>query len=374
MIIKECKRCIINSNDDKNLTFDINGVCNYCNYYDFEIKNLGSIEHRTSILNDKILEIKKYGQNKKYDCIVGLSGGLDSSFLVYWLCQNGLRPLVVHLDNGWNSSLAVQNIQNICQKLDLDLHTHVIDWNEFKKLQLAYLKASVVDIEILTDHAIKAIIYKMAKKYKIKYSFSGFNFATEAIMIKGWTYKKSDFSNIKDIAKKFGSITSFKTYPYLQFWKNLYYNLFLKFEVINLLNFLDYNKDASKLILEKEIGWVDHKGKHFESIFTKFYQSYILKEKFKIDKRKVHLSNLICSSQMTKNEALKKIQQPLYSSKEELQNELEFVLKKFNLSNKEFQLIMETKIKSHLDFETDDRYWNIYYKFVKILKVLMLKK
>jgi len=371
--MKECSRCVINSIDDKDLIIDDKGICNYCNYYEREVNNLGSLKHRTLLLNNKIEEVKSRGRNKKYDCIVGLSGGLDSSFMVYWLCENGLRPLVVHLDNGWNSSLAVQNIENICQKLDLDLHTHVIDWNEFRELQIAYLKASVVDIEVLTDHAIKAIIYQMAQKYKIKYSFSGFNFATEAIMIKDWTYKKGDFSNIKDIAKTYGSITKFKTYPHLKFWKNLYYTLFLKLEVIHLLNYIDYNKRKSKSIIEEKLDWVDYEGKHYESIFTKFYQAYILNEKFNIDKRKVHLSNLICSQQITKKEALLELKKPLYSSPTVLQNEIDFVLKKLSIEKKEFRSIMKAEIKSHLDFKSDDRFWNIYYKFVKILKVLIFK-
>jgi len=372
--MKECSRCILNSNDDQNLSIDPNGICNYCNYYDFEINNLGSLESRNVFLEKKVIEIKANSINKKYDCIVGLSGGLDSSYMVYWLCENGLRPLVIHLDNGWNSSLAVQNIQNICQKLDLDLHTHVIDWDEFKNLQIAYLKASVVDIEVLTDHAIKAIIYKMSKKYKIKYSFSGFNFVTEAIMIKGWTYKKGDFSNIKHIAKKHGNIRKFKTYPHLVFWKNLYYTLFLKLEVINLLNYLDYNKKEAKVILVNKFGWIDYSGKHYESIFTKFYQAYILKQKFKIDKRKVHLSNLICSSQISKNEAIQELKKPLYKSDIEIKNEIDFVLKKLNLPIEEFKAIMALKINSHHNYKSDDRYWDLYYKFVKIFKILTLKK
>ena len=371
--MKECSRCLISEKDDSEIKLDIKGVCNYCNYYDSKIIELGSETEKLFFIENKIQEVKLSGKNKKYDCIIGLSGGLDSSYLAYWLAKNGLRPLVIHLDNGWNSELAIQNIQNICQKLNFDLHTHVIDWEEFRDLQLAYLRASVVDIEVLTDHAIKAITLKMSKKYNIKYIFSGFNLATEAIMIKGWTYNKEDFTNIKDIVTKNSSIRNFTSYPYLTIWKKLYYNFFLKIEKINLLNYLDYNKEKAKEILIKNLNWKDYGGKHYESIFTKFYQAYILPKKFNIDKRKVHLSNLICSNQIIKKDALKILQEPLYETTQELISDREFMIKKLGISLDEFNLILAQKVKKHTDFETNDKYWNIYFKFVKILKLNFTK-
>ena len=370
--MKECNRCILTEKDDNNLVIDENGDCNYCNSYDFQISKLGDTTSKKLFLDNKIKEVKSHGKGRKYDCIIGLSGGLDSSYMAYWLCKIGIRPLVVHLDNGWNSELAVKNIQNICEKLNLDLHTHVIDWEEFRDLQIAYLKASVVDIEVLTDHAIKAVMNKMAKKYNIKYSFSGFNLASEAIMINGWTFDKTDFSNIKDIAWKFGRINKFLTYPKLTFWNKLFNKLTFNLETIHLLNYIDYNIMDAKLVLKNELNWVEYGGKHQESLFTKFYQFYILPNKFNIDKRKVHLSNLICSNQITKNEAKRIIKLPLQSEEESI-FEKNYVLKKLNLTNEDFNEIMNLKINNHQDFETEDRYWKIYFKFVKILKLKIFK-
>ena len=370
----QCSRCLLSDVDDSEIRFDNIGVCSYCNYYDSEFNKIGSLEERKIFIQNKIEEVKFHGKNKKYDCIIGLSGGLDSSYMAYWLAKNGLRTLVIHLDNCWNSELAIQNIQNICQKLNFDLHTHVIDWEEFRDLQLAYLRASVVDIEVLTDHAIKAVTLKISKKYNIKYIFSGFNLATEAIMIKGWTYNKEDFTNIKDIITKNSSIRKFTTYPYLTIWKKFYYNFFLKIEKINLLNYLDYNKEKAKEILINNLNWKDYGGKHYESIFTKFYQAYILPKKFNIDKRKVHLSNLICSGQITRSEAKNILKEPLYKTNKEFISDFEYVIKKLKISKKEFDSIMSEKIKNHTDFETDDKYWNIYFKLVKNLNFFRLKK
>jgi N-acetyl sugar amidotransferase len=366
--MKECKQCILTSEDDDNLSLDENGICNYCNDYRLRFNELGNENERISYINKKIEEVKSNGLNNKYDCVIGLSGGVDSSYMAYWLCERGLRPLVIHLDNGWNSELAVQNIQNICEKLGLDLHTYVIEWEEFKKLQLAYLKASVVDIEVLTDHAIKAITMKMARKYKIKYLFSGFNLATEAVMIKGWTFDKSDFVNIKDIVKINGGIKNFRSYPKITFFQKLFFMLTFKIESIHVLNYIDYNKDQVKKVLKDKLGWIDYGGKHHESLFTKFYQSYILPEKFKIDKRKVHLSNLICSNQITKNLATDLISLSLYNENE-LAIDKEYILKKLDLTKEEFAAIMKLKINNHNDFKTEQRYWEIYFKFVNLFKI-----
>tara|TARA_B100001564_G_C20669647_1_gene685553 strand:- start:8224 stop:9336 length:1113 start_codon:yes stop_codon:yes gene_type:complete len=366
--MRECSRCIISELDDPLIILDDNGLCNYCNNYNSQLNELGSETERNNFIENKIKEIKFNGINKKYDCLIGLSGGLDSSYMAYWLAKKGLKPLVVHLDNGWNSEIASQNIKNICEKLKFDLYTHVINWEEFKEMQLAYLRASVVDVEVLTDHAIKAIILKLARKFKIKYVFSGFNIATESIMIQGWTYNKNDFVNIKDIITKNSSLKKLKTYPYTTFWSNLFYDYFLKLEKINLLNYINYDKEKSKEIIINSLNWKDYGGKHYESIFTKFYQAYILPEKFNIDKRKVHLANLICSNQITKIEAKRYLEQPLYESESELKNDINFVTKKLGISDEDFKNIMSKKTKNHTDFKTHNNYWNIYFKLVKILK------
>ena len=363
-----CSRCLLDNTDTKFIDFDKAGVCNYCLSYDEQLAVLGPLSQRGNWLASKVEEIKKKGKNKPYDCILGISGGLDSSYMALWAKKVGLRPLLVHMDNGWNNELAVQNIASICEILNFDLNTEVLNWEEFKDLQLAYLRASVIDIEVLTDHAIAATIYKLAQKYDITYTLNGFNLATEAVMPRGWTYKKQDFSNIKDIALKYGGITTFKSFPHLQFWKKIYYDRFLNLDSIYVLNYMDYNKDRAKEELMKSVNWRDYGGKHHESMFTKFYQNYILPKKFGVDKRKAHLSNLICSGMLNKQEALKILQEPLYDPIEESRDE-EFVLKKLGLTSNEFSEIMKLPVRSHLDFKTEDHLWELYFKIIGFFKM-----
>ena len=361
---RQCTVTVLDSGDDAKMTFDENGACNYVREYHERIKaELKDEAWRKSWFTAKVQEIKDAGKGKKYDCIMGLSGGTDSSYMAVWANENGLRPLVVHLDNGWNSELAVKNIENICSHFNYDLHTHVIDWEEFKALQIAYLRASVVDIEVLTDHAIQTVVLDLAAKHHINYSLSGFNLATEAVMPRGWTYDKTDLNNLKDIVKQYGGITKFKTFPTMRFLKRLYYHFFLKLESIHVLDFIDYNKEKAMEILKETVGWRDYGGKHYESAFTKFYQAYILPEKFGIDKRKAHLSNLILSGQMTKEQALEQLQEPLYGA-HDLEDEKEYILKKFGFSVEEFDKIMQQPRRNHEEFDTDQRYWKIYFKLI----------
>ncbi|MBA2611558.1 MAG: N-acetyl sugar amidotransferase [Bacteroidetes bacterium] len=364
----ECKRCVLTSKNVENITFDEDGVCKYCRYYDKVVNDLGDKTKRTNWIQNKIAEIKKSGKGQKYDCILGVSGGIDSSYLAFWAKQNGLRPLIVHFDNGWNSELATENIRNICEKLDLELNTYVINWAEFKEMQLAYIKAGVIDIEALTDHAIMTTIYKIAVKYKIKYTLNGFNYATEAIMPKGWVFDKSDWENIKDIYQKFGTGKSIKSFPHLSFYKRLYYHLFLKLESIQVLNYIPYSKQQAKETITNQFSWRDYGGKHYESVFTKFYQAYILPTRFKVDKRLAHLSSLICSEQITKEEAIKELSKPLYKESE-LKQEKEYVLKKLGMDEAEFDKLMIEPARKHEEFKTEQILWKRYFKLIKILKL-----
>ena len=369
MKVRSCVKCLLDSNDDANIEFNSEGVCKYCLRFEKEAarRNKSGI-YNSNHLDNKVLEIKKNTKNSKYQCLIGLSGGVDSSYVAYWAYQNNLKPLVVHLDNGWNSELAVKNIEEICKRFNWDLHTHVIDWEEFRDLQLAYIRSSVVDIELLTDHAISAIIYKLASKYKIKYLLSGFNFVTEGIMIKGWTYNKSDYRNIQSITASKGiKLNQLKTYPTLPPLKKLIYTYITKIERINVLDYLNFNKFEAKELLKKELGWVDYGGKHYESVFTKFYQACILPDKFKIDKRKVHLSNLICSGQITRENAIKEISLPLLLDEERKELE-EYVLKKLGIPKDEWGVIMRTPRVMHESFDSDDSFWKIYFSMIKFLK------
>lgn len=368
-----CKNCILDSNDDPNLKLDENGICNHCHYYYQEAKYyLKQGDEGNRLLTDTITAIKEYGKGKQYDCLIGLSGGVDSSYVAYKAKELGLRALCVHFDNGWNSEQAVMNIHHIVNKLGFDLSTYVINWEEFKDLQLAYLKASVIDIEVLTDHAIYGTMFKIAKDNDIKYVLGGHNVVTEGVLPYHWTYNKKDYINIKAIHKQYGTL-KLKTFPFL----DLKMKKFIKesgVEFVNYLNWMTYEKDAVKEVLKKELDWQDYGGKHYESIWTRFYQGYILPVKFGVDKRKAHLSALICSGQMTREQALAEMKNPPYDASL-LKVDKEFVLKKLGLSEQEFQSIMDLPVRSHWDFDTEGSIFN-YYPVLKPLQPLwhMLKK
>ena len=365
---QRCTKTVMDNIADPSITFDENGICNY--WYDYKKKASELVIHGKegaekwqTVVND----IKLGAKNKKYDCIIGVSGGVDSTYVAYLVKEAGLRPLVVHFDNGWNSEIAVQNINNIIDYLDADLYTLVVDWEEFKDLQRAYIKAGVVDIEVLTDHAIYGTLYKLANKHKIKYVISGSNVETEELLPKAWIFNKTDSINIKSIHAQYGEL-KLKTYPLFTIFNKKYYFNLMKLKFINPINWQAYNLKEARRIIESEIGWKDYGGKHHESVFTKFYQNYILPQKFKIDKRKAHLSNLICSGQLSREEALKKLKEPLYDPKELIEDKA-FVIKKLGFTEEEFDDIMEAVPKSHNDFETEGVIEN-HYPFIKPFKAV----
>lgn len=368
--LKQCSRCILDTNDDPALVFDDKGVCHHCLNYDEEVKHyLKTGSEGEALITKTIKQLKDYGKGRKYDCLIGLSGGVDSSYVVYLAKQYGLNALCVHFDNGWNTETAVLNIQNMVNKLGYDLYTYVIDWEEFKDLQLAYLRASVIDIEVLTDHATYGTLFKIAKDNDIKYVLGGHNIVTEGILPYHWTYNKRDYINIKSIHKQHGT-KKLETFPFLdRKLKN-----FIKksgIEFINYLNWVPFEKNKVKQILRDELGWKDYGGKHFESVWTRFYQSYILPTKFGVDKRKAHLSTLICSGQMTKAEALEEMKQPPCSP-QLISDDKEFVLKKLGLTEKEFEAIMNLPVRNHREFETEGSLFN-YYPILKPIRPLWRK-
>ena len=271
-----CTRCIMDTTDPQ-IQFNDEGVCNHCRDYDKRVKNeLIPIAQREETLHMLVDKMKKAGRGRKYDCIIGLSGGVDSTYVAYIVKTLGLRPLAVHLDNGWNSELAVKNIENIVKKLDIDIYTHVIDWEEFKDIQISYFKASIIDIEVPTDHAIWAILYKLAAKNGIKYLINGSNLVTESILPLSWISDKNDLRNLKSIHNKFGR-KKMKTFPTLGFFKKAYYDYIIGVNVVMILNYLDYDKKEAMKVIEKELDWKNYGGKHHESLFTKFFQAYILR-------------------------------------------------------------------------------------------------
>jgi N-acetyl sugar amidotransferase len=362
---------------DPDIRFDEKGICNY--YYDYkaaEARDVFTGEEGQKKLDALVQEIKAAGKDKPYDCLIGLSGGVDSTYVALLCKQLGLRPLAVHLDNGWNSELAVMNVENVITKLGFDLFTLVVNWEEFKDIQLAYLRASVVDIEVVSDHAIFSTMYKLAKEKNIGYIISGTNVVTEQIMPPGWLYSKMDYKNLKDIHDQFGKRT-LKTYPTFDFKKYVYYSAMLQLKPISILNYVPYNKKNVKEIITRELNWRDYGGKHYESVFTKFYQAYILPYKFHIDKRKAHLSTLICSGQMTKAEALEELSHPIYDP-EQLVADKEYVLKKFGLSEMEFEEIMKLPVRQHSEFKSDKKlkegYMHFLQKTEKLRRLIKPKK
>ncbi len=349
-LYKQCKISVMDTIADPDIVFDENGISNY--YYEYkkaEAKYVVKGEEGQKQLELMAKKIKDAGKGQPYDCIMGLSGGVDSTYVAYIVKSLGLKPLTVHFDNGWNSELAVMNIQNIVNKLDFDLFTHVINWEEFKDLQIAYLKASVVDIEAITDHAILATMYRLAVERNIKYIISGTNVQTEQTLPKSWIFSKSDHINIKSIHKAYGTIP-LKTFPFLDTKVKRYYQQIKKIESVSLLNYMDYNKNKVKKLIQKELEWRDYGGKHYESIWTRFYQGYILPQKFNIDKRKAHLSDLIFSGHITKEEALAELKKPIYEPTQ-FKIDYEFVLKKLGLTEAEFKSIMDIEPRSHYDFD-----------------------
>jgi len=356
---QQCTKTVMDNIADPNITFDENGICNYYyEYFEVEKEHVFEGESGRQKFNESVSKIKKNGKGKKYDCILGVSGGVDSTYLAYIAKQENLRVLCVHFDNGWNSELAVKNIENVVTKLGFELETYVINWNEFKDLQLAYFKANVIDIEALTDHAISGTIYKMAAKNNIKYILSGNNVVTESLLPKYWIFSKADHVNIKSIHKKYGTVP-LKTYPFFSLKEKHYYQRVKKIQTVDLLNYIPYNKgDVKKLIINK-LEWKDYGGKHYESVFTRFYQGYILPNKFGVDKRKAHLSNLICSGQITKEQALEELSQPMYD-KEQCEEDKEFVLKKLGFSEQEFQNYINAPRVEHAEFKTEQSLYNTY--------------
>ena len=348
-----CSRCVMDTSD-KDIEFDENGICTYCKEYEVNVvKRSFPVEEAKIKFDELIKKIKNDGKNRKYDCVVGISGGVDSTYVAYLAKKEGLRPLAVHMDNGWNTKKATKNIFKILKKLDIDLYTYVIDWEEFKDLQLSYFKASVIDMEALTDHAIKAVMYKTASDNNIKYILTGINIATEGGIPPSWRYNKNDYFNIKDIHSKFGKV-KMKTFPILSLQDRFVYQIVKDIKMVEILNYVNYNKEEVKLFLKEEFGWEDYGNKHGESMFTHFFQEYILPVKFNIDKRKPHLSSLVRSGQMSRQEALEELKKPLYND-EDLKNDKNYVLNKFGLNEKEFEVIMNSPVKSHYDYKSSDK-------------------
>ena len=367
MTYRQCNRCVMDTSDSE-ITFNENGYCNHClEYFENTSKRTYRGKETDQILAQLVEKIKKTGKNKKYDCVLGLSGGIDSCYSAYIARQLGLRVLTVHLDNGWNSETAVKNIKYVAGKLGFDYQSYVLDWEEFKDLQLSFLKASVPEAETPTDIAILAALHKVAAKYNIKYIISGGNFVTEGILPKSWHYDAKDEKYLKSIHKLFGT-KKLKTFPTFGFLKEMYYKFIKGIKIIYLLNYIPYSKKEAMKVIEKELDWKYYGGKHYESKYTGFLQSYILPEKFNIDYRLATFSTQICAGEMTREEALTELKNKPYDP-EKVYEEKEYVSKKLGISVNEFNEIMKTPKKTHYDYPNNQKIlefiYKIYRKFIK---------
>lgn len=369
---KQCTKCVMDTTDTE-IIFDDNGVCNHCLKFENETKKRWFPNNEgKEKLNKIYAKIKEETKNKDYNCILGLSGGVDSSYLALKIFDAGLKPLVVHVDGGWNSELAVSNIENIIQYCGWDLHTIVIDWEEMRDLQLAYMKAGVANQDVPQDHAFFSSLYHFAIKYKIKYIINGGNISTESIFPKSWHWSAMDTYNLKAIHKKFGT-KKLKNYKTIGFYQLYFYYPFIKgMKTIRPLNFMPYIKKEALKELEKRVGYKVYARKHGESVFTKFFQNYWLPMKFGYDKRKPHLSSLIVSNQITKEEALQELNRPLYDEKE-LKEDKFYIAKKLGVTEEEFENILSMPSHNYKDFKNMEKKYKRIKYFQNLLSSILNK-
>ena len=364
-----CTNCIMDTSDP-NITFDEKGWCDYCrNYYENILPNWHTDEQGKRELQKISDKIRKEGKGKDFDCIIGVSGGLDSSYATYIAKEKlGLRPLVFHVDAGWNTQQAVGNIEKLLNGLGLELYTEVINWEEMKDLQVAYLNSQTAEQDAPQDIAFFSALYKFARKNKIKYVFTGANYSTECCREpEEWgAYPGIDKILINDIHRRFGKIP-LKTFPIVDiFMYKIYFKYILRMQIIKPLNYIPYIKKDAEKLLETLFGWEKFQHKHHESRFTRFYEDYWMPKKFGYEKRRAHLSSLILTNQITRNEALQRISKP-EMSEEFLKHEFEYVANKLGLTVNELQTIFEGENKTFHDYRNKRSLIGLGAKAMKIL-------
>ncbi len=366
--IQICTNCVMDTTDSK-ITFDEKGVCDHCNtYYKDILPKWDTGKEGEKALWQLVEKIKHQGKGKDFDCLMGMSGGIDSSYLLYMMVENfGLRPLVFHVDAGWNTQIAVNNIERLIDALGLDLYTEVINWEEIKDLQLAFFKSGVPHIDVPQDHAFFATMYKFASKHKINTILTGGNYSTECVRNPlEWMYYQSDSIQLRDIHEKFGT-KPLKSYPVTNIlWHKVYLPYFKQIKLYRPLDFIPYHKDEAMQLLVDKFGYQKYPQKHFESRFTRFYESYWLPKRFGYDTRKVQFSSLILTGQMTRDEALVKLKEPAYDP-ETIHQDFEFVANKLGIPVDELQAYMDMPKKTYKDYKSQESIYNIGAKVMRIL-------
>lgn len=350
---QECTHCVMNA-VAADIVFDDAGRCNYCR--DMSVKLAASkhvdAEERDRKLKAFVEEVRAAGRGKPYDCVVGLSGGADSAFALYTARQHGLRPLAVHMDNGWNSELAVNNIENLVRKLKVDLYTHVVDWREYRALQQSFFDADVIDVELLYDNAMLAVNYNLAVRYGLKYLLSGSNTNTEGMRVpRNFNWNKFDRKNLLAIARRSG--VKVRSLPTIGVLRYVFDRAVRGIKWVPFLDYVDYDKQRCMELLVKELGYRPYPYKHYESIFTRFYQGHILPTKFGIDKRRMHLSSLICSGQMSREKAKGLLDQSPYPEPDDLQVDIDYFLKKMDWSAEDLDAYLARPERAHDAFPSE---------------------
>lgn len=354
-----CTYCVMDTSDPE-IAFDESGRCNHCREFEHL---LGTVwfpnEEGERRLETMIEKVKEQGRGRQYDCVLGLSGGIDSSYLALKALEWGLRPLVVHVDGGWNSELAVQNVERIVKHCGYELHTHVVNWEDMRELQLSYLRAAVANQDVPQDHAFFAGLYHFATGNKVRFVLNGGNAATEGIFPSAWHGAAMDAKNLRAIHDAFGTqpLTDYPLISFRQFY--FWYPIVKRMTPLRPLNLMPYSKEQALTELE-QIGWRAYPRKHGESLFTKFFQNYYLPTKFGYDKRRPHLSSLIASQGITRERALELLSEPLYEE-DELRRDRQYLCRKLRISDTEFEDLMNRPIRQYTDFDN----WNKQYGRMK---------
>jgi len=351
---------------DSKIEFDENGVCDHCKNFQENIKpNWHIDEIGSKKLEELVKKIKKDGKGKEFDCIIGISGGIDSSYLLYYATEVlKLRPLAFSVDTGWTLNVAVENIEKVVSSLNLELYTEIVNWNEMKDLQLAFFKSQVAYQDLPQDHVIFSALYNYAVKYKIKHVLTGGNFSTECIREPiEWVYQ-NDLKMIKDIHKKYGK-RPLKTLPMTSMFKyKLYYRFFKGMHVHRPLDMIPYNKQDAIKTLKDRFGYEAYANKHFESIFTRFYEGYWLVKKFGYDKRRAHFSSLVLTGQLSREEALKILEKPPYDESLAMKD-MEYVAKKLDMTKEEFNELMNQENKTYKNYRSNSHLIAIAVKIAR---------
>lgn len=365
---KTCTNCVMDTSDSA-IVFDEKGMCDHCRtYYSKILPNWHTDDRGMTALDAMAKSIMATGVNRDFDCIIGMSGGIDSSYLVYAAKEiMGLRPLVFHVDAGWNSQTAVNNIERVVDGLKLDLYTEVIDWEEMKDLQRAFFRSGVSHIDTPQDHAFFATMYKFATKYKVPYILTGANLSTECIRNPiEWMYYQSDARQLKDIHRQFGE-KPLNNFPITSImWHKIWLPYFRRIKVLRPLDAMPYIKEDAKQLLMDRFGWQPYPQKHFESRFTKFYESFWLPERFGYDVRKVQYSSLILTGQMSRDDAIAALQKPTFD-KECIEQEIEFVANKLDLAVDDLLHYLKLPKKTFKDYKNQEKIYNVGAKFMKLL-------